>query len=445
MLGMTRCLARGLRCKWGASCIEALKKKLFSDEFLARHRVAPRDFTRGRKLPFTRLVVFLLNIVRSSLQNELDRFFQTLEGAALPVRRVTKSALTQARRKLRAEAFVELNHDAADFFYAHAPVRRWKGFRLVVFDGSTCRLPKTQRILERFGEARSGPGGACPMARASTAFDPLNEMILDARLEPYKTGELSLALAHVERCRAGDLVLMDRGYPAAWFLSLLASRGLHFCCRVPEGLYEATETFRASAAREAVIDLPPSAMSKDRYAAYGLPFEPLRVRIVRVATPGGDDVFLLTSLLDATRYSRATLGKLYRLRWSTEESYKRVKCRLEVENFSGLTPEAVEQDFHAKILVATLTAALSFAARREIEEPPRDGERRHPRRMNWTQAFGRMKHSIVLLFLDDNVEWIIERLTELFRALYDIHRPGRHFPRPARRKPRYHTAYKPIT
>ena len=39
-----------------------------------------KDFTRDRKLPFARLVLFMLNLVRKTLQHELDRFFGLFES-----------------------------------------------------------------------------------------------------------------------------------------------------------------------------------------------------------------------------------------------------------------------------------------------------------------------------------------------------------------------------
>ena len=89
--------------------IERLKSLLFSEDFKGRHRLNEKDFTRKRCLTFGAVIIFLLNMIKRALQDELDEFFKLLEGAEVAVRVVTKSAFSQARKKLKYEAFVELN------------------------------------------------------------------------------------------------------------------------------------------------------------------------------------------------------------------------------------------------------------------------------------------------------------------------------------------------
>ncbi len=51
---------------------------LHDEAFKEACKMNPKDFTRDRKLPFARLVLFMLNLVRKTLQVELDRFFALL-------------------------------------------------------------------------------------------------------------------------------------------------------------------------------------------------------------------------------------------------------------------------------------------------------------------------------------------------------------------------------
>jgi hypothetical protein len=57
-----------------ANLIRKLKKTVQSEKFVARHRKSSKDFTRTRQLPFRTLIYFLLNLVKGSLQDELDHF-----------------------------------------------------------------------------------------------------------------------------------------------------------------------------------------------------------------------------------------------------------------------------------------------------------------------------------------------------------------------------------
>ena len=53
----------------------------------------------------------------SSIQRDLDRFFKSMENSDFSIRRVTKSAFTQARSKLDPWAFRRLNDIAVNTFY----------------------------------------------------------------------------------------------------------------------------------------------------------------------------------------------------------------------------------------------------------------------------------------------------------------------------------------
>ena len=106
-------------------------------EFIAVHRTSPTAFTRERSLPFRLLVLFLMNLLKSAIQFELDSFFAAVLGREVPQREITQSAFSQARNHLKHEAFVALNNRAAAVFYAEAPIRRWHGYRTLAVDGKT--------------------------------------------------------------------------------------------------------------------------------------------------------------------------------------------------------------------------------------------------------------------------------------------------------------------
>jgi len=142
---------------------------------------------------------------------------------------VTKSAFTQARKKLKHTAFVELNQAQVDFFYDQLEPRRWCGFRLLAVDGSTSELPRTLEIMEHFGVWHPKQGEPCPLARVSQIFDVLNEITLEAIISPKDIGERVLAAQHFDILKADDLVLLDRGYPAFWLFVLILSHQAHFC------------------------------------------------------------------------------------------------------------------------------------------------------------------------------------------------------------------------
>src|SRR5205085_1060235 len=102
------------------------------------------DFTRERLLPFSVVMLLLLQKSTRSIQRRLNAFFHQLcpEKSATGV---TQGAWTQARAKLKHTAFIELNQEIlVPGFYAadQAPHRQnWRGHRLLGVDSSMVRLP----------------------------------------------------------------------------------------------------------------------------------------------------------------------------------------------------------------------------------------------------------------------------------------------------------------
>ena len=88
------------------------------------------DFTRKRSLPFEHLIPLMLNFRKSTLQDELDQFFETM-GDGKPLPRITASAFCQARRKLKYESFIQLNEALLESAEKQMGQRRWQGYRLL--------------------------------------------------------------------------------------------------------------------------------------------------------------------------------------------------------------------------------------------------------------------------------------------------------------------------
>ena len=120
-----------------------------------------------------------------------------------------------------------------------------------------------------------------------------------------------------------------------------------------------------------------------------------------------------------------------------------MKARIEMENFTGKSPEAVKQDYHARIFTVNLTSILSFPVNERIKNGKE--KKKYVHQLNWTQAVARMKDSVVLLFIRENIQKIIKILYNHFFKNTEPIRPNRKFPRKPKPKRHYYMAYKPIS
>jgi hypothetical protein len=375
-----------------------------------------------------------MNLLKSAIQFELDSFYAQLLNREIPQREITQAAFTQARRKLKYEAFIELNDRAVNTFYAEAPIRRWHGYRVLAVDGTTLRLADTPRVRKSFAAAP----GEVPQGRLVELYDVLNHIMLGAELSPLEIGEGYLAECLLPRAQAGDLVLYDRGFPSFYLLALHASVGVDYCMRTPIGRFKAVAEFLASGAPEQWVTLAPSYRARQECLRDGLHASPLRVRLIRIELPSGETEVVMTSLGNAI--AAREFAALYQLRWGVEEAYKLHKCRGELENFSGKTVRSVYQDVHAKLLTLNLAAMCAFAA--EDQAQAAVGHRKREYRINRTKTLSKVKYHLVcaLLGMQDRLYRLLGWIAEDIEAV----RPGRSFERrnPGKKKPGFHSAYK---
>lgn len=99
--------------------------------------------------------------------------------------------------------------------------------RVLAVDGSRMVLPNHPSVVEEFGVHKFGPKADSErsLVLGSMLYDVLNQITIDAQIAPYASSERDLLEAHLDKVKAGDLLLLDRGYPCFWLLFLLKARG----------------------------------------------------------------------------------------------------------------------------------------------------------------------------------------------------------------------------
>ena len=438
-------LAQNLLSKTCANIVEFIQKIIFSQDFIERNRKQTSDFSRNRKLPFSALVLYFCNFIKSSYQPELNKFWKIFADTVVANNVVSKAALCKARKKLKSEAFVELNTKTVKYFNEHAKPLTWNGFFLKAIDGSTVKLPDSPEIVEHFGTWNPRQGVPVPMARISQLFDTLNGITHHALIAPKSIGERELAAKHFQHLEEKDLVLLDRGYPAFWLFKLILFYKANFCARISCKKWKIIRRFMQSGRHEQVILLHVPSTSITACRKLQIDTRPIRLRLVRVELDSGETEVLITSLVDTENYPHHLFAELYHDRWPVEEDYKVMKCRIEVENFSGKSPLSVYQDFHAAVFSKNITAMLIASAREKVAKAT--ASRSHVYKSNFTQALSTMRDAIVVLLQGSRktIFKIVSDLLETIAKAVEPVRPGRKYPRNHKRAQRkYYLTYKPI-
>lgn len=280
------------------------------------------------------------------------------------MRAVSKSAVSQARQKLKATAFEALNDSLIGLLSDLLPEPRWQGLRLVATDSTTLRLPPWQENQAEFGVQTDSGGQPYVLARALGLFATTSKLMIKTVLGRFDDAERALLVQLLPHLASDDLLVMDRGFPAVWLFTLMQQRQLPFLARIDGNQWPAVENFLRSNLSETVITQPVSASARRQAQAVGMTLtaKTLTFRLIKVVLSTGHIEVLATSLIDANAYPSQAFAELYHARWNIEEAFKVLKHRLYLEQFTGELPESIRQDVHAKIFTANLAEALAREA-----------------------------------------------------------------------------------
>jgi len=355
-----------------------------------------------------------------SLQLSLNEFIPKLGRAKTSV---SKVAYSKARRKLKHTAFIELNKEAViKTMYEDGDYQTWHGHRVLAVDGSKIILPDNPETVAEFGTwhywaqlKEKDISGTRTMALASTLYDVLNGVSLDARLERCDTYEVSIAKEHLHYAEDNDLVIYDRGYFSFRMMAIATQAKGDFLIRARgrRSFRVSDEMLKGHGPNDITVEIKPSKNRVTAVRAEGLPTK-LTVRFVRVKLKNGEYEVLATSLTDQVKYPHKYFKDLYYLRWGIETYYGRLKGRLGLENFSGYSPEAIRQDFYVTIFLTGAESILTLDAEEQLKKKSKNSKI-NPQKVNKAVSFNAIKYRAFELFYSSKPEdEVLEQLTSLF-------------------------------
>jgi len=407
-----------------SSVIETSENRINDPKFLDSARNRPQDFTRNRKMPFKQLVLFMLNLVKNSTQTCLDLFFELLGQENL---HMTQQSFSEARQKIRWEAFQDLFRTIVDHIYTGF-YRTWHGYRVSAIDGSKVQIPDDQTLKDHFGTI--GKGNTAATAQASALYDVFNNILMDAQIVPIKTDERELAARHIDALCGmpsfgKELTLFDRGYASFELIESLIKRDINFLMRVRMKFNTTIDQLGEGDHR---VGLKKSG------------HEDICVRVIKFTLPSGEEEMLVSNLMDK-RMGIKAFKKLYFKRWPIETKYDEIKNKLEVENFSGRTVDAVMQDFFITMYMTNVVAIACREAQVDVERAREEKENKYAYHVNVNHAIGTLKDRFILAMLEQN-SWLRKKKVRRILLLLAEHavptRPDRSIPRnPVPRKAKF--------
>ena len=195
---------------------------------------------RERDLPAHVVVYYVIALalyMRSSYREVLRCLLEGVQWLLHPSAQIKvagKSGISQARSRLGVEPLKRLYEAVvAPIAEKHTRGAWYRQWRLVSLDGSTLDVADTAENEQAFGRPGASRGSsAYPKIRFVGLLESGTHVLWAARMDKYKTDEITLAARIVPALRKGMLCLADRFFPAYDLWQKAAQTGADLLWRV---------------------------------------------------------------------------------------------------------------------------------------------------------------------------------------------------------------------
>ena len=358
---------------------EKYKEKLFSciDEVEQDRELCfynpKKDFVRKRKLPFSSIIKCFLAMEGSSVQKELLKYTDYDSEAA------SDSAFCQQRSKIRPQAFISI---FKTFTQSLPRDNTYKGYFLLACDGSnlcTSINSNDKKYMPQGGSSNS----KCKYLHLNALYDIQNGIYTAIDVEPARNSNEKAALIRMLYEQPQDqktIYIADRGYESYNLIAHIDSLKQKFLIRIKDNHSggflkffsqpdseeydeEYTRKFTRKSARkytcmnETHIPIRHQYQQMDFFTEEHEGYE-IHFRLIRFSLKGGGYECLITNL-SKEEFTTEEIKEIYRLRWTIETSFSRLKYTVGLNYFHGKKEEFVLQEIYSRIIMFNFGQAIS--------------------------------------------------------------------------------------
>ena len=340
-----------------------------------------KDFSRTKKMPFSKVLSFLLAMEGGTLTSELLKYFGCSAETA------SASAFVQQRSKLAPEALPTL----FDLFVQKTqPMKLYKGFRLLAADGSDILIPNNpEHTTSHF----PGTNGQSPynILHLDAVYDLLQHTYQDASVAGDREANENAALCRmVDRSDIEKAILMaDRGYESFNLMAHIQEKNWKYLIRIKEAeksngiaaslvlpntdefdvlidlslttkqtneakeLFKHKNQYRFVPSTSRFDFLPKKNRKHDPTVFYNLPFRIVRFKIT------DDSYETVVTNLEPADFPPAELKKLYAMRWGIETSFRELKYSVGLLHFHAKKVEHIYQEIFARLIMYNFTELIT--------------------------------------------------------------------------------------
>jgi len=335
--------------------------------------------------PMVTIQIFFLQILHG---NTACEHLTHLAGMSF-----TAGAYCQARMRVKLESLYLLLQRCVGRLHQEAfDTGRWLGHRVFYVDGSSFSMPDTPELQAHFGQhGEQKPGCGFPTAHWLVMLHAGTGMITKMLASPLRTHDMSKTTQLHPELQCGDLLIADRGFCSYAHLALLLQRGVHGLLRIHQRTIVDFTPGRAHVhpsagkadrkkgmprsrwiKRLGVTDQivewfkstdKPDWMSKEQFAV--LP-DSITVRELRykIHEKGfrPKEITLVTTLLDADRYTLSDLASLFQQRWEIETNFGHLKTTMRMDVLKCKTVDGVLRELQVFALIYNMVRQVMLEA-----------------------------------------------------------------------------------
>ena len=336
-------------------------------EFSRNYIYGVSAFTRKRKWDFKYYTKHIIFNKRKTLRNNIDTH---LKYCTSNIDSYRKQSYSQQRMNIIPEVFKQIslnylhNIGYLDFKKFNPFFRTFYGFRLFAGDGSRFTLYNKQKTLEEFGFSEGYD--RLPKVSFCGITDVLNDFLIDGIMGEHGIGEMTLIHQNIQNCKdliehTESIFTFDRGFVSLELICRLISMNTYFIIRLRNNSYK--EERNNIKTDDSPISIP---LTENRLKIFKdsklkeqfQDIDKLNLRIVTIEIEKENskteeneiEIETLLTNLPSEIMSKDDIGEIYNARWGIECTYKTLKQRLQIENYTSYSKTGILQDIYSTFL-----------------------------------------------------------------------------------------------
>lgn len=248
--------------------------------------------------------------------------------------------------------------------------------RVIVVDGTGLSMPDTpENQLAWPQSAAQNPGCGFPTARVCACFSLESGSLLSYEIGNKKSHELPLFRKQWKMFKPGDIFLGDKGFCSYFDMVKLKEQNvdsvLTLARRKPVSRSKCLKIFDQN---DLLIkwDRPKynRRLSYSRETLMQLPVELVLRQIRVVVDPPGfrvKEFYIVTTLLDPTKYPSKEIARLYLQRWDVELFFRDIKTTMGMDILRCQTPEMIRKEILMNFIAYNCVRRLMYEAAEKVD------------------------------------------------------------------------------